>query len=159
MTIKVGDKLPQATFYIIGENGPEPLASDKVFAGKKVVFFALPGAFTPTCSQAHVPGYVVNADDILAKGVDTIACMSVNDPFVMKAWGEQSNAEQLLMLSDGNAEFTKAIGLDADISVVGMGVRCGRFAMIVEDGVVKHLAIEEPKAFEVSSAEAIMAVL
>lgn len=159
MTIKVGDKLPQSTFYIIGENGPEPLASEEVFAGKKVVFFALPGAFTPTCSQAHVPGFVVNADDILAKGVDTIACMSVNDPFVMKAWGEQSNAEQLLMLSDGNAEFTKAIGLDADISVVGMGVRCGRFAMIVDDGVVTHLAIEEPKAFEVSSAEAIMAVL
>lgn len=159
MTIKVGDKLPSATFYIIGENGPEPLASEKVFAGKKVVFFALPGAFTPTCSQAHVPGFVVNADDILAKGVDTIACMSVNDPFVMKAWGEQSNAEQLLMLSDGNAEFTKAIGLDADISVVGMGVRCGRFAMIVDDGVVEHLAIEAPKAFEVSSAEAIMAAL
>jgi len=159
MTIKVGDKLPQSTFYVIGENGPEPLASDSVFAGKKVVFFALPGAFTPTCSQAHVPGYVVNADDILAKGVDTIVCMSVNDPFVMKAWGEQSNAEQLLMLSDGNAEFTKAIGLDADISVVGMGVRCNRFAMIVDDGVVKHLAIEEPKAFEVSSAEAILAAL
>lgn len=159
MTIKVGDKLPQATFYIIGENGPEPLASEKVFAGKKVVFFALPGAFTPTCSQAHVPGFVVNADDILAKGVDTIVCMSVNDPFVMKAWGEQSNAEQLLMLSDGNAEFTKAIGLDADISVVGMGVRCGRFAMIVDDGEVKHLAIEEPQKFEVSSAEAIMAAL
>ncbi|MEE9335238.1 MAG: peroxiredoxin [Granulosicoccaceae bacterium] len=159
MTIKVGDKLPQTTFYIIGENGPQPLASTKVFAGKKVVFFALPGAFTPTCSQAHVPGFVVNADDILAKGVDTIVCMSVNDPFVMKAWGEQSNAEQLLMLSDGNAEFTKAIGLDADMSVVGLGVRCGRFAMIVDDGEVKHLAIEEPQQFEVSSADAIMAVL
>ena len=159
MTIKVGDKLPQSTFYVSGENGPESLASETVFAGKKVVFFALPGAFTPTCSQAHVPGFVVNADDILAKGVDTIVCMSVNDPFVMKAWGEHSNAEQLLMLSDGNAEFTKAIGLDADMSVVGLGVRCGRFAMIVDDGVVKHLAIEEPKAFEVSSAEAIMAVL
>jgi len=159
MTIKVGDKLPQSTFYVIGEKGPESLASEKVFAGKKVVLFALPGAFTPTCSKAHVPGFVVNADEILAKGVDSIVCMSVNDPFVMKAWGEQSNAEQLLMLSDGNCEFTKAIGLDADMSVVGLGTRCGRFAMIVNDGVIEHLAIEEPKAFEVSSAEAILAAL
>jgi len=159
MTIKVGDKLPESTFYIIGENGPESMASDKVFAGKKVVLFAVPGAFTPTCSQAHVPGFVVSADDIKAKGVDTIVCMSVNDPFVMKAWGEQSNAEELLMLSDGNGEFTKAIGLDADMSVVGLGTRCGRFAMIANDGVVEHLAIEEPRAFEVSSAEAILAAL
>ena len=159
MTIKVGDKLPQGTFYVIGENGPESLASEAVFAGKKVVLFAVPGAFTPTCSQAHVPGFVVNADDILAKGVDTIVCMSVNDPFVMKAWGEHANAEQLLMLSDGNCEFTKAIGLDADMSAVGLGVRCGRFAMIVDDGEVKHLAIEAPREFEVSSAEAILAAL
>ena len=159
MTIKVGDKLPQTSFYVIGENGPEPLASDQVFSGKKVVLFALPGAFTPTCSNAHVPGFVVHADEILAKGIDTIACMAVNDPWVMKAWGEQQNAEQLLMLSDGNAAFAKGLGLDIDLSVVGLGVRCGRFAMIVDDGVVTHLAIEKPREFEVSSADAIMAAL
>ncbi len=159
MTIKVGDKLPQATFYVIGENGPESVASNTVFDGKKVVLFALPGAFTPTCSQAHVPGFVVHADDILAKGVDTIVCMAVNDPFVMKAWGEQQNAEALMMLSDGNAEFTKAIGLNADMSAVGLGERCGRFAMIADDGVVSFIAIEKPREFEVSSAEAILEAL
>lgn len=157
MTIKVGDKIPSGTLYELGENGPEARSTDELFMGKKVVLFALPGAFTPTCSNAHIPGYVVHADAIKAKGVDTIICMAVNDAFVMGAWGEQQNAEHLKMLSDGGAEFTKALGVD--ITIPGMGVRSNRFAMIVDNGVVTHFAPEAPKEFKVSSAEAILEVL
>lgn len=156
MTIQTGDKIPKATFKIMTADGPRDLSSDEVFAGKKVVFFAVPGAFTPGCSMTHLPGYVVNADKIKAKGVDTIACMAVNDAFVMGAWGKDQNAEEILMLADGNGEFTKAIGMEMDGSGFGLGIRCKRFAMIVDNGTVTHLAIEPPGGIVVSAAEAIM---
>ena len=159
MTIKVGDKLPDVTFHKLGDSGPEPLTTNDVFAGKKVVLFALPGAFTPTCSNAHLPGFVTKADEIKAKGVDTIVCLAVNDAWVMGAWGAQQDAEQLLMLADGSAVFTKAIGLDIDRIAAGMGIRSDRYAMIVDDGVVTHLACEQPRGMKVSSAEAILEVL
>jgi peroxiredoxin len=143
----------------MGEKGPQPITTKDIFAGKKVVLFALPGAFTPTCSAAHLPGFVVNADKIKAKGVHTIACLSVNDAFVMGAWGKDRNAEQILMLADGNAAFTKAVGLELDASGFGMGTRSQRYAMIVQDGVVRELAVEAPMKFEVSGAEAILAKL
>jgi len=156
MTIKVGDKVPATTFKVMGSEGPKDMSSDEVFAGKKVVFFAVPGAFTPGCSMTHLPGFVVNADAIKARGVDTIACMAVNDAFVMGKWGEAQNAQEILMLADGNGDFTRAIGLEMDASGFGMGTRCQRFGMIVEDGVVKHLAVEAPGEIKVSSAEALM---
>lgn len=156
MAISEGDRLPQVTLKIMGENGPTDITTEALFGGKKVVLFAVPGAFTPTCSAAHLPGFVVNADDIKAKGVDSIVCMSVNDVFVMDAWGKDKNAEALLMVADGNAEFTKALGLEMDGSAFGMGVRSQRFAMIVDDGVVTALAVEAPGKFEVSKAEAIL---
>ena len=156
MTIQVGDKLPATTFKFMGKEGPEDLSSDAIFNGKKVVLFAVPGAFTPGCSITHLPGFVVKADEIKAKGVDTIACMAVNDAFVMGAWGEAQNAEEILMLADGNAEFTKLIGLEMDGSGFGMGTRSQRFAIIVEDGVVKYLGIEAPGEIKVSSADAIL---
>ncbi|MBT8148229.1 MAG: peroxiredoxin [Gammaproteobacteria bacterium] len=156
MTIEVGDKIPSSTFKVMGAEGPEDLTTDQVFAGKKVVFFAVPGAFTPGCSMTHLPGYVVNADKIKAKGVDTIACMAVNDAFVMGAWGKDQNADEIVMLGDGNGEFTSAIGMEMDGSGFGLGMRCKRFAMIVEDGTVTHLAIEPPGGIVVSAAEAIM---
>jgi peroxiredoxin len=156
MTIDVGDKIPSGTFKIMGAEGPEEISTDEVFAGKKVVFFAVPGAFTPGCSMTHLPGYVVNADKIKDKGVDTIACMAVNDAFVMGAWGKAQNAEEILMLADGNGAFTAAIGMELDASGFGMGSRSKRFAMIVDDGTVTHLAIEPPGGIVVSAAEAIM---
>ena len=156
MTIEVGDKIPSGTFKIMGAEGPEDIPTDQVFAGKKVVFFAVPGAFTPGCSVTHLPGYVVNADKIKAKGVDTIACMAVNDAFVMGAWGKAQNADEILMLADGNGEFTKAIGMELDASGFGMGSRSKRFAMIVDNGTVTHLAIEPPGGIVVSAAEAII---
>ncbi|MBX2880613.1 MAG: peroxiredoxin [Granulosicoccus sp.] len=159
MTIKVGDKLPDATFHKLGEAGPEAITTADIFNGKKVVVFAVPGAFTPTCSNAHLPGFVVKADEIKAKGVDTIVCVAVNDAFVMSAWGQQQNAEHLMMLSDGNAEFAKAIGVDIDLSAPGLGVRSDRYAMVVDDGVVSHFAREQPKELKVSTAEAILEVL
>lgn len=159
MTISVGDKLPACTFNHMTDSGPAKITTDEIFAGKKVVVFALPGAFTPTCSASHLPGFVVNADDILAKGVDTIVCLSVNDAFVMGAWGEQQNADRILMLADGSAEFTKAAGLELDLTAHGMGVRSDRYAMIVDDGVVSLLNREAPGKFEVSSAEAILSAL
>ncbi len=159
MTIKVGDKVPSTGFSVMTSKGPQPISSSDVFAGKKVVFFAVPGAFTPGCSMTHLPGFVVDADAIKAKGVDTIACMSVNDAFVMGAWGDAQNAEQLLMLADGNGDFTKAIGLELDAKGFGMGIRSQRFAMIVDDGVVSHLAIEAPGEIKVSTSEAILAAL
>ncbi|MEX2469550.1 MAG: peroxiredoxin [Pseudohongiellaceae bacterium] len=159
MTIKVGDKVPAATFKVMSSDGPQDMTTDEVFAGKKVVFFAVPGAFTPGCSKTHLPGFVVNADAIKAKGVDTIACMAVNDAFVMGKWGEAQNAEEILMLADGNGDFTRAMGLEMDASGFGMGTRCKRFGMIVDDGVVKHLAVEAPGEIEASRAETLMALL
>jgi peroxiredoxin len=140
-------------------DGPKPIATDELFKGKKVVLFALPGAFTPTCSTSHLPGFVVNADKIKAKGVDEVICLSVNDAFVMHAWGKAQNAEELHMVADGNADFAKAVGLELDLTTRGMGVRLQRFAMIVEDGVVTHINVEAPGKFEISSAEKMMELL
>ncbi len=160
MSIQVGEKIPESTLTHMGADGPAPITTGELFAGKKVVLFAVPGAFTPTCSQAHLPGYVVNADAILAKSVDTIACMAVNDVFVMDAWGKAQNVEdKILMLADGNADFTRALGLDNDFSSFGMGVRAGRFAFIAEDGVVTHLNSEALGKFEISDAETILSLL
>jgi len=159
MTIQVGDKVPSINFKVMTEEGPKDYSSDEVFAGKKVVFFAVPGAFTPGCSMTHLPGFVVNADAIKARGVDTIACMAVNDAFVMGAWGKAQNAEEILMLADGNGEFTSAIGLQLDASGFGMGSRAQRFGMIVDDGTVTYLGIEAPGEIKVSSAEAMLEAL
>ena len=158
MTIKVGDKIPAGMFTVMGTEGPTGISTSDIFDGKKVVLFAVPGAFTPTCSVAHLPGFVVHVDDIKAKGVDTVACMSVNDVFVVDAWGKASNAEHLLMLADGNADFTTAVGLTLDGTGFGMGTRSQRFAMIVDDGVVSLLNVDQG-ALEGSSAEAILAAL
>jgi peroxiredoxin len=159
MSIQTGDKIPACTLKTMGGEGPADITTDEIFSGKKVVLFAVPGAFTPGCSMTHMPGYVVNADKIKAAGVDTIACMSVNDAFVMGAWGKDQNADEILMLADGNAEFTAALGLELDGSGFGMGTRSQRFAMIVEDGTVTHLNVEPGPGVDVSSAETIMGLL
>ena len=160
MTIQVGDKIPASGLAHMTSEGPAPITTDEIFAGKKVVVFAVPGAFTPTCSAKHLPGFVANAAEIKAKGVDTIACLSVNDAFVMGAWGKDQNVgDDILMLADGAAAFSKALGLDWDLSERGLGVRAQRFAMIVEDGTVSHLAVEEGGSFDVSSAESVMSAL
>ena len=160
MTIKVGDKIPNATLRYMTAEGIKTITTDELFKGKRVVLFALPGAFTPTCSKAHLPGFVVNVDAIKGKNVDRIVCLSVNDAFVMGAWGKEQNVDDnILMLADGSAEFSKAVGLDDDRSGIGMGVRSRRYAMVVEDGVVKALNVEEPGEFKVSSAEAILELL
>src|SRR5215472_14831238 len=160
MTIHVGDKVPSATLMEMQDGGPKPVKTDDLFAGKKVVVFALPGAFTPTCSAKHLPGFIQNADALKAKGVDTIACLSVNDAFVMGAWGAQQGAgDKVMMLADGNGDFTRAVGLEMDGSKFGMGKRSQRYSMVVEDGVVKSLNVEAPGAFEVSSADHMMALL
>jgi peroxiredoxin len=158
MTIKVGDKLPEGVFTIMGSEGPTGLTTTEVFTGKKVVLFAVPGAFTPTCSVAHMPGFVVKYDEIIAKGVDIVACLSVNDVFVMDAWGKSSNAENLLMLADGNGTYVTSLGLELDGTGFGMGLRSKRFAMVVNDGVVELLNVDE-SGFEVSSAEAVLETL
>ncbi|MCR9185771.1 MAG: peroxiredoxin [Halieaceae bacterium] len=159
MTIKVGDKIPAVTLKTMGAEGPVNISTDEIFAGKKVLLFAVPGAFTPGCSLTHLPGYVVNADKIKAKGVDTIACMAVNDAFVMDAWGKAQNAEALLMLGDGNGDFTAALGLELDGTGFGLGKRSQRFAMLVDDGTVTHLNVEPGAGVDVSSAESMMALL
>lgn len=159
MAIQEGDKLPSATLHTMQDGKPTPVTTEDLFAGKKVVLFAVPGAFTPTCSQAHLPGYVVHADDIKGKGVDSIVCLSVNDAFVMGAWGESANAEALQMVGDGNGDFTRAIGLEMDGSGFGLGSRSQRYAMIVEDGTVTKLAVEAAGQLDVSAAEAIMGAL
>ncbi|HEU4616868.1 MAG TPA: peroxiredoxin [Gammaproteobacteria bacterium] len=160
MSIKVGDKMPKGQFTVMGANGPEPLTTDQLFNGKKVVLFSVPGAFTPTCSMKHLPGFVDKAADIRAKGVDTIACMAVNDVFVMSAWGKSSNVgDNVLMLSDGNGEYAKALGLELDASKFGMGKRSQRFSIIVDDGVVEKLNIEPAGQFGVSSADTALAQL
>ena len=154
MTIKVGDRIPSASLKHMTADGMQTITTDQLFKGKKVVLFALPGAFTPTCSAKHLPGFVQNAEQIKAKGVDTIACLSVNDAFVMNAWGkDQKVGDKVLMLADGNADFSKAVGLTMDGTGYGMGTRAQRYAMVVQDGVVKALNVEAPGAFEVSSAE------
>lgn len=159
MTIKEGDKLPEATLHMMQDGRPAAVTTADLFGGKKVVLFAVPGAFTPTCSQAHLPGYVVNADAIKAKGVDSIVCLSVNDAFVMDAWGQNANAEELSMVGDGNGDFTKALGLEMDGSSFGLGSRSQRYAMIVEDGTVTKLALEAPGQLDVSAAEAVLQAL
>jgi peroxiredoxin len=160
MTIKVGDTVPQGKFTVMGANGPEPLASDELFRGKKVVLFSVPGAFTPTCSAKHLPGYVEQAAKIKALGVDTIACLAVNDVFVMSAWGKAGNVgDRIVMLADGNGDYTRALGLELDATGFGMGRRGKRFSMIVDDGVVRELNVEPPGQFGVSSAESALAQL
>jgi len=154
MTIKVGDRLPEATFSVMTDDGPQQRSTDDIFKGRKVALFALPGAFTPTCSARHLPGYKEKAGEFRAKGVDSIACLSVNDAFVMGAWGkDQDVGDDVVMLADGNADFTKKVGLEMDGTRFGMGVRSQRYSMIVDDGVVKELNVEQPGEFRVSSAE------
>ena len=159
MTIEVGDAIPACTLQYMHDGKPEDISTEEIFSGKKVVLFAVPGAFTPGCSLTHLPGYVVNADKIKAKGLDTIVCMSVNDAFVMGAWGKDQNASEILMLADGNGDFTAALGLELDGNGFGMGTRSQRFAMIVEDGTVSHLNVEEGPGIDVSSAETMMGLL
>ena len=157
MTIKVGDRIPSATLMQMKDGGPKPVKTDELFGDKKVVLFALPGAFTPTCSAKHLPGFIQNADAIRQKGVDAIACLSVNDAFVMGAWGDQQGAaDKVMMLADGNGDFTRELGLEMDGSRFGMGKRSQRYSMVVDHGVVKELNVEEPGAFSVSSAEHVM---
>lgn len=160
MAIKVGDKVPEGVFKVMKADGPGALSSKELFSGKKVVLFSVPGAFTPTCSKQHLPGFIEKTDDLKKKGIDTIACMAVNDVFVMGAWGEQSGAgSKVLMLADGNGDYTRALGLELDASGFGMGRRGQRFAIVVEDGVVKQLHVEAPGEFKVSSADNILANL
>jgi len=160
MTIKVGDKLPTVSLKYMNKDGVQTATTDELFKGKKAILFGLPGAFTPTCSAKHLPGFVNNAGDIKKKGVDLIACLSVNDAFVMDAWGKAQNAgDKVLMLADGNGDFAKATGLTMDGTGYGMGLRTSRWAMLLDDGKVKTLNVEAPGAFEVSSAEAMMKVL
>ena len=157
MAISKGDKLPSGTLKLAAPDGIKDVTTDELFGGKKVVLFAVPGAFTPTCSAKHLPGFIAKADEIQSKGVDSIVCLAVNDAFVMDAWGKAQNAgEKVLMAADGSAEFTRALGLEFDASKFGMGVRAQRFALIVDDGVVQNVQIEAPMKFEVSSAEAIL---
>jgi peroxiredoxin (alkyl hydroperoxide reductase subunit C) len=160
MAIKIGDTIPEAKLTQATAEGPRELSSQDLFGGKTVVLFGVPGAFTPTCSAKHLPGFVQQAAALKGKGIDTIACMAVNDAFVMKAWGEnQGIADEVLLLADGSAAFTKALGLELDLTARGMGIRCQRFALVAKDGVVSYLGIEEAGAFEVSKAETVLAAL
>lgn len=160
MTIGVGDKIPSATLMRMGEAGPEPVSTDELFADKRVVLFSVPGAFTPTCSAKHLPGFVSQADEIKEKGADIIACIAVNDVFVMDAWGKAHDAgDKVMMLADGNGEFSTALGLEMDASGFGMGTRGQRFALIAEGGIVTVLNVEAPGAFDVSSAEHVLTQL
>ncbi len=153
MTISVGDTIPAVPLVKVTPDGPDTISSEEYFAGRTVALFAVPGAFTPTCSAKHLPGFVEQKDAILAKGVDEIACTSVNDAFVMAAWAKTAGAEGITMLADGNAAFAEALGLAIDASKFGMGTHSARYAMLVEDGVVKQLHVEAPGEFKVSSAE------
>jgi len=154
MPISVGEKVPSTTFMTMTENGPEPVESDSYFAGRRVALFSVPGAFTPTCSAKHLPGFVEKADALKAKGIDEIACTAVNDPFVMGAWGKSAGVEgKVTMLADGNGAFAKAVGLDADMSKFNLGTRGQRFSMVVNDGVVEQLNVEAPGDYKLSSAE------
>ncbi|MBO0735547.1 MAG: peroxiredoxin [Alphaproteobacteria bacterium] len=160
MAIKVGDRLPSATLRYVTPTGVEAVTTEEFFGGKKIALFGLPGAFTRTCSQRHLPGYVTHAAELNAKGVDTIACVAANDHFVMGAWGKEHQADgKVVMLGDGSGEFTRAIGLELDRTKEGMGIRSQRYSMLVENGVVKALNIEQPGQFDVSSAEAMLKAL
>ena len=160
MSIKVGDRMPAGKFKVMGENGPQELTTEQLFAGKKVVLFSVPGAFTPTCSAKHLPGFLQHADALRAKGVDTIACMAVNDVFVMNAWGKSANAGSTVqMLADGNGEYARALGLELDATGFGMGKRGQRFAIVADDGVAKAVFVEAPGEFKVSTAEHVLAGL
>ena len=154
MTVKVGDKVPSAKLKMMSADGPKDISTDELFGGKKVAVFALPGAFTPTCSARHLPGFVEKAEELKKKGVQAIACVSVNDAFVMDAWGKSQNVgDKVMMLADGNGEFTRAMGLEMDGTAVGLGKRSQRYSMVVDNGVIKQLNVEQPRAFEVSSAD------
>jgi peroxiredoxin len=160
MTISVGNKMPAGTLGVMTDKGPGALSTDELFAGKKVVLVSVPGAFTPTCSMNHLPGFVEHAAQFKAKGVDTIACMAVNDVFVMDAWGKDRGVgDDVLMLADGNGDYVKALGLEMDGTSFGMGARGQRFALVVDDGVATHVAVEAPGQFEASKAETILAAL
>jgi peroxiredoxin len=159
MTIAVGDRIPDVKLIKATADGPQPVQSAEFFAGKKVAFFSVPGAFTPTCSAKHLPGFVEKADELKAKGIDEIACTAVNDPFVMGAWGKASGSNDVIMLADGNGEFAKAVGLTMDGSGFGLGQRGQRFSMVVNDGVVEQLNVEAPGDFNVSSADYMLAQL
>jgi glutaredoxin/glutathione-dependent peroxiredoxin len=160
MTIKAGDKMPAGVLTTPGPEGPQKISTDQLFAGKKVVLFSVPGAFTPTCDARHLPGFIQHAADFKAKGVDTVACMAVNDVFVMKAWDKASAVEgKVLMLADGNAEYSKALGLELDATGFGMGIRGKRFAIIVDNGIAKQVLVEGPGEFNVSSADYVLSQL
>lgn len=160
MSIQAGEKMPSGVFGVMTDSGPGGISTDDLFSGKKVVLVSVPGAFTPTCSMNHLPGFVDHAGDLRAKGVDTIACMAVNDVFVMDAWGKDRGVgDSVTMLADGNGEYAKALGLELDASGFGMGTRGQRFAIVVDNGVATHVAVEAPGKFEVSKAEAIIAAL
>ena len=157
MAIKVGDKVPQVTLRNLTQEGIKEISPDELFGGKKVVLFAVPGAYTRTCSQRHLPSYVTNAEALKAKGIDTVACVAVNDAFVMNAWGKEHGADgKIMMLGDGSADFTRAIGLDLDRISAGMGIRSQRYSMIVDNGVVTALNVEQPGEYAISSAEAML---
>ncbi len=157
MTIQVGDKLPSIDVQYKTDGTVQTINTDELFAGKKIVLFALPGAFTPTCSAAHLPGYVANSNKLYGKGVDRIVCLSVNDAHVMQAWGEQHNVDdRVMMIADGNADFTQAVGLEVDLSAGGMGLRSKRYAMVIKDAILENINLEEPREFKVSDAESIM---
>ena len=159
MAVQVGDSIPEVNLKILGEKGPQDVSTSEIFLGKKVVMFAVPGAFTPTCSAAHLPGYVANSDKIKGKGVDTIVCVSVNDPFVMDAWGKGQNADAIMMAADPEGELANAMGTELDGSGFGLGKRSSRYSLVAEDGKITVLNLEEGGAFEVSSAEAILEAL
>ncbi len=157
MTIKVGDAIPSMTLTEATANGPKEVSTDSIFKGKKVVLFAVPGAFTPTCSAKHMPSFVQNIDRLKAKGVDTVACVAVNDAFVMNAWAkDQGSAGKVVMLADGSGKFTKALGLELDLNARGLGTRSQRYALVAEDGKVTHLGVEAAGDFNVSSAESVL---
>jgi peroxiredoxin len=160
MSIQVGDKMPAGSFGVMAESGPGAISTDELFSGKKVVLVSVPGAFTPTCSMNHLPGFVEQAEALKAEGVDTVACMAVNDVFVMHAWGKDRNVgDTVLMLADGNGDYAKALDLVLDGTGFGMGMRGQRFALVVEDGVATHVAVEAPGQFEVSKVEAILSAI
>ena len=157
MSLSVGDKIPSVQVHVLSDDGPKGISTDEIFAGKTVALFGLPGAFTRTCSAKHLPGFIDHADALKTKGIDQIVCISVNDAFVMGAWGkDRGTGDAVMMVADGSANFTKAAGLDVDMSEKGYGVRCRRFSMLVEDGVVKVLNIDAPGTYELTSAEAML---
>jgi peroxiredoxin len=160
MTIKAGDTIPSAKLMQGTAEGPKEISTEDLFKGKTVVLFGVPGAFTPTCSAKHLPGFVQHFDALKAKGADVVACMAVNDAFVMGAWGkDQAVGDKVMMLADGSADFTKKLGLELDLTARGLGLRCQRFALVAKDGKITHVAIEAPGAFEVSKAEAVLGAL